>query len=308
MKRSGLICLGTVKLGIPDYGFSSSKVSEAFDPVAFLEQVAGEGILRLDTSPRYGESEEIIGRFISQSAFLPTISSKIDGLVPGNKETPEIMMNSVRNSLRKLNLKHLDICYLHQNELEIISDPYVHEGMIELKQRGLILHSGVSLYSFKECEFAIKSGVFDFIQLHINVFDLSFYKNFVQNNSTPTRFTARSLLLQGTLVNRNSISSSIRTGNEMLRYLKQLDEIARETRLSTLELALGFIFSLKNLDHFLIGTSSLQNLKRNLHCLNIELSEEVRARIFALAYPSKLWANPKSWSSSNSGISGQNSA
>lgn len=295
MNKPDLICLGTVKLGIPDYGFSSTKESEVFAPMVFLKQVASQGVRRFDTSPRYGKSEEVVGRFIAQNHSLPIVSSKIDSLESGQKETPEIMINSVRSSLGKLNLKSLDICYLHQNELEIISDPYVHEGIMELKQKGLIRHSGVSLYSFEECEVAIKSGIFDFIQLPINAFDLSFYKNFVQRNSTPIRFAARSLLLQGILVNRKSISARISQSDAIIQYLKKLDELSREAGLSTLELVLGFIFSLKNIDHFLIGTTSLQNLKNNVRCLNVKLPEEICSQIFKIASPPKPWANPKNW-------------
>ena len=295
MNKLDLICLGTVKLGIPDYGFSSLNCSEAFDPMVFLKQAVSEGVRRFDTSPRYGKSEEVVGHFIAHNHSLPIVSSKIDGLEPNKKETPEIMISSVQSSLGKLNLKRLDVCYLHQNELEIISDPYVHDGIMELKQKGLILHSGASLYSFEECEYAMESGVFDFIQLPINIFDLSFYKNFVQNNSTPIRFTARSLLLQGLLINRKSISARILQSDAIVQYLNQLDELAREVKLSTLELALGFVFALKNIDHFLIGTTSVQNLKNNLRCLDIKLQEEVFSRIFKIASPPKPWANPKNW-------------
>jgi aryl-alcohol dehydrogenase-like predicted oxidoreductase len=94
----------------------------------------------------------------------------------------------------------------------------------------------------------------------------------------------------------------------MLQYLKQLDELSQETRFSTLELALGFVFSLENIDHFLIGTTFLQNLKSNLRCLNIKLPEEVRAQIFKMALSPKPWANPKNWSYPNSASVAQNSA
>ena len=52
------ISLGTVKLGIPDYGFSSSNEKSKFNALEFLKQSEDLGITRYDTSPRYGQSEK----------------------------------------------------------------------------------------------------------------------------------------------------------------------------------------------------------------------------------------------------------
>ena len=121
MKKPDRLCLGTVKLGIPDYGFSSNSPTNWVDPLFFLNQAELMGINRFDTSPRYGKSEEVLGQYILQSGTDPIVSSKIDNLRLGDSDTPEIMVASVKASLGKLYLKWLNICYLHQNELEIIS-------------------------------------------------------------------------------------------------------------------------------------------------------------------------------------------
>ena len=295
MRRPQELCLGTVKLGIPDYGFSSGKATEYFDALGFLNKAASFGISHFDTSPRYGESEEILGRYISQSKSKPQISSKIDDLKPGEAKTPQIMLESVKNSLEKLHLETLNICYLHQNDIAIISDNYVHQGLALLKQKGLIRFSGASLYSNEECAYAIQSGNFDVIQVPVNIFDLSFYNSFIKNNSSRVRFAARSLLLQGILVNRDAIAKRFKRPEEIFTYLSQLDKLAQDCNLTTLEMAFAFVFSLSNIDHFVIGTSSIENLKKDISCLKMKLPEDLSGRIFKAASITREWSNPRSW-------------
>jgi aryl-alcohol dehydrogenase-like predicted oxidoreductase len=295
MKNPDVLCLGTVKLGIPDYGFSSNSTAMKFDPVAFLKQAELSGIRCFDTSPRYGRSEEILGHYLAQSTTKPLVSSKIGNLRPDDPDTPGRMLASVQASLRKLHLAKLEICYLHQNELAIISDPYVHEGLRLLKQQNLIRYAGASLYNFEECLYALESGIFNVIQIPVNVFDLSYYNRFVRKKSTPVHFVARSLLLQGILVNRRAIHSDIRESDRIWRYLKQLDQLAEEYGFSTLEMALGFVFSLPNIDHYLIGTTSIKNLRKNIQCMRLKLPSEAFERILEMASRPKSWANPRNW-------------
>jgi len=295
MKKPDVLCLGTVKLGIPDYGFSSNSTPIKFDPVAFLKQAELIGISRFDTSPRYGQSEKILGQYIVQSRISPFVSSKIDNLSPGDLDTPGKMLTSVQASLIKLHLTKLDICYLHQNELHIISDAYVHEGLMLLKEQNLIRFTGASLYSLEECEYAIESGLFDFIQIPVSAFDISLYNRFVREKGASVRFVARSLLLQGILVNRNEINFRIRQSYQVLGYLKQLDQLAEECGLSTLELALAFVFSLRNIDHYLIGTTSIENLEKNIQCLKVKLPSQTFMRVLEMASQPKSWANPRNW-------------
>src|SRR3989338_11050531 len=142
MHSAADLFLGTVKLGVPEYGFSSSAADAAFDALGFLRGAKELGVNRLDTSPRYGNSEEVIGQYIKETSSMPFVASKIDNLAARDPHTPRLMEQSVNNSLLKLHVPALDICYLHQNDVNIISDPYVHEGLSQLKEKGLIRQAG----------------------------------------------------------------------------------------------------------------------------------------------------------------------
>ena len=205
------------------------------------------------------------------------------------------MEQSVSDSLLKLNLPALDICYLHQNEIEILSDKYVHEGLGILKEKGLIRKIGASIYSEEECLYALKSGVFDIIQVPVSVFDLGLYNSFVYEHSTSIVLVARSLLLQGILVNRKSMNKRIRRSEPVRKYLDKLDKIADSCGISTLEMALAFVYGLPGIDYYVIGTTSLQNLKHDIECMKVELPQYVTDELKALAGVEKEWTNARNW-------------
>lgn len=288
------ICLGTVKLGIPDYGFSSSNNKRVLNHIHFLKKVQDLGIYRFDTSPRYGNSESLLGEYIEQSNKKLFISTKIDNLKSNDPKSPKTIVEKVKTSLKKLNRKNIDVCYLHQNEMEIISDPYIHEGLSILKENKLINNSGASIYYINECDYAVESGIFDYIQLPVNIANLEFYNRFVKGNKTSVRFVARSLLLQGAFLNRSVIAEKIKQSNSIINYLKKIDILSKSFGISTHELILSFVFSLSGIDHFIIGTSSTTNLLKNIQCIDSTISKQLYNKIINLE-PKSSWVNPREW-------------
>ena len=102
------ISLGTAKLGVENYGFSSNDLPK--DKIRFLEKSFNIGIKSLDTSPRYGNSERIIGNFIDKTKQRPFVSSKIDGLKKNDNHSPRKMIESVKRSLDRMRIPFLDVC------------------------------------------------------------------------------------------------------------------------------------------------------------------------------------------------------
>jgi aryl-alcohol dehydrogenase-like predicted oxidoreductase len=287
------LCLGTVKLGIPNYGFNSG-INE-FNVAKFMTEIQELDISNYDTAPSYGNSEEILGKHLNKKGKPVFISSKIDGLKINSAKTPDGMIRSVRHSLKKLKIDCLDICYLHQNDLNIISDKYVIDGLNLLKEMKLIKFSGASVYSLKECELCLKLGVFDYIQVPVSIFDVSFYDEFIKLNSTPVKFVARSILLQGVVTNRNEVRSKIRESKEVIFYLNKLDMIAKSFNLRTIDLALTFVFSLENISKYIIGTTSVTNLNSAIECLGIKLQQCCLNKVYSMALEPRAWTNPRNW-------------
>ena len=168
-----MLCLGTAKLGMPNYGYSKNK-SKLIDKEKFILESLEAGVYCLDTSPRYGNSEEIVGNALKDINKKPLISTKIDKLKFGNNMTVIDMEKSIRFSVEKIGVESIDICYLHQNEINILSDQYVHDGIKNLKHKGLVSSVGASVYSKEELEYVIQSNMFDWVQVPVNILDTSF--------------------------------------------------------------------------------------------------------------------------------------
>lgn len=301
MNGTNKLCLGTVKLGTPNYGFSVRKEINGFDAIDFLNQVRLLGIDKFDTSPRYGESETILGQYIDKANIKPFISTKVDNLLAKRSNTVKKILASTQVSLDKLNLEKLDILYLHQNKSNIINDPYVLEGLIYLKDNNLCNNIGVSIYTFKECECAIKGGIFDYIQVPINICDIGFYNEFIKNSTDSVKFVARSILFQGMLVNYSRVydhrlQMSLRSSSsneKIVQYFLELDRIAFQNNCSTLQLAISFVSSLINIDHYIIGSTSIENLKMDIKAFESKLASPIFDEIYELSSQSKNWSNLK---------------
>ena len=102
MHSAADLFLGTVKLGVPEYGFSSSAADAAFDALGFLRGAKELGVNRLDTSPRYGNSEEVIGQYIKETSSMPFVASKIDNLAARDPPTPPPIEHHLKNSFEEI--------------------------------------------------------------------------------------------------------------------------------------------------------------------------------------------------------------
>ena len=286
------ISLGTAKLGIDGYGFSSNTLP--IDKFKFLEDSYKAGICSIDTSPRYGNAEKIIGDFYKNINDKPLISSKIDGLKKNNHQSPSFMIESVKRSIDRMKLNKLNVCYLHQNELDIISDPYVHEGLEVLKEMNLIDYCGASIYSFEELNFTISSSLYDFIQVPINILDTSYYDRIVESKSK-IKIVARSVFLQGILFHNKLISKKIKNNEVMLESLDMLEALCNDFGVKLSTACVAYLVSLENIEHIIIGTTSINNLKANISSSNYELDKNLIKMISEIAAGPKSWTNPRSW-------------
>lgn len=284
--------LGTVKLGIDDYGFSS-KNSKNIDKQIFLKKVYDLGIIHFDTSPRYNNSESVLGQFIKNNDLRVKVSSKIDKLSPNSLNSRFEIQNSVQTSLKNLNVKKLNICYLHQNNLNIISDPIIQETLLCLKENEIIEHIGASIYTEQELDYAIHCGVYDYIQIPVNIFDISLYDNYVKKNTNNIKFIARSLFLQGLLVNAEK--SEFKFINDLNLYKQEINSLISKTDYSFLETSLMFIYALNNIHQYIIGTTSIENLNNNLKIYQNPIEDDLFNLIYEIAKIPKTWSNPKFW-------------
>jgi aryl-alcohol dehydrogenase-like predicted oxidoreductase len=291
MRTDKQLTLGTAKLGMPAYGFSDGYTLT--DPVNFILRSLNQGIRFIDTSPRYGDSEELIGEAIRLSKKKPSVSTKIDNLVPQSCDTPNLMIKSVNESISKLNAP-IDICYLHQNDIEIISDKFVHEGIKILKNSNLIKEIGTSVYSQEELIYSLDCGIYDWVQIPINILDTSFY-HIANNHVSEIKIAARSVFLQGVIFNNHRARINIKHHHELLDTLDQLQKLCTDSGLNIQQLSIAYLSSLDKINQIIVGTISDGKLIENMASIKMLLNKSLIASIEKISAKSKPWSDPRSW-------------
>ena len=126
------------------------------------------GINHIETAYGYGTSEEEIGSVIKN---LPRNSFILQTKVSPRKDVNEFLKR-IEESLKLLHVDYLDLFAIHGiNNEELLSYTLQKGGCLEallkLKKQGLVRHVGFSTHGSTDIILkAVKSGVFDFINLH----------------------------------------------------------------------------------------------------------------------------------------------
>ena len=167
--------LGTVQLGLT-YGLGehSAKPTEeaAF---AILDRAVDLGVNTLDTANNYGESEAVIGRWLTkrraEGKKLPYIVTKVGPLNHGSYDAlRDDVMYQLEGCMKRLCIDKLDIFMLHDFEDYDKDRDALQKIFAEIKAQGLYDYSAISAYSRHDYGVIAESG-FDATQIPINVFD-----------------------------------------------------------------------------------------------------------------------------------------
>ena len=109
------LMLGTVQFGM-NYGVANTTGKPSFEAVkAILKTAYDGGVTALDTAPAYGDSEEVIGRALSELGLSERfrIVTKIPKL-PDGCDAEKFIAESLENSLRRLKIRRAaDEAFLH---------------------------------------------------------------------------------------------------------------------------------------------------------------------------------------------------
>lgn len=142
---------------------------------AVLNAVLDAGINYIDTSPDYGRSEELIGRFISQRRSEYFLASKCGcvtggppaaaGERPAHVFTAANIRAGVEQSLRRMNTAYLDLVQFHASpsRAELEQEGALSE-LVKLQSEGKVRFLGMSGI-LPNLEDHIAMGVFDAFQI-----------------------------------------------------------------------------------------------------------------------------------------------
>jgi len=285
------LCLGTAKLSDPNYGHGSSL---PHDTATIILDAAHEcQIDWLDTSPRYGVSEQQIGRYSPQGSKF-CISSKIDGLMPSQPDIAKKMHDSVRHSLAALKTDKLDLLYLHQHDVNIIQDSWVQDGLRDIREKGLTTSIGASVYTQDEIDAVLESPIFEWIQVAANILDTSII-SYIRKYAPEKKIAVRSIYLQGLILNSAKIGRHIPEYQILENTIKEIEELLSQNGVDIEEATISFMVNEIEPEMVIFGTSVGAHVRRFNDAAQIKLKASLVGELRQIAAAPKSWTNLKLW-------------
>lgn len=241
-----------------------------------LNSIVDLGINLFDTARAYGLSEERIGKHLSHRRKEIIISTKVGYGISGIEDWT---YNSVRlgidEALVKLKTDYIDIVHLHSCSFEILKRGEVIDALEHAIQSGKIR---VAAYSGENepLEFAALSGRFGSLQFSINPFD----QRSIDKILPLAKARNIGVIAKRPIANVPWRFNEQPYGEYCEEYWRRMKKMNLKIGIDWLEAAIRFSAFTDGVSSIIIGTSSLDHLKRNLLLLEKgKLPEEIYSMI-----------------------------
>ncbi|WP_300600468.1 aldo/keto reductase [Niabella sp.] len=265
------LTLGTVGLGI-NYGvFEGQEQPDVQAGARLIARAVETGVTAFDTAREYGTAEALLAG-VAQDERVTVISKfKITREAAENKTLAmQQAYQSVRESLRVLNISRLPVCLFH-----MVSDynidavcTIIPEVLNSLEQDGLIAYGGISADGLTELKrFATLSPV-RVLQIPVNIFDQRLREDPVweQLSRNNTLVFARSVFLKGLLLRRpDALKGNLR---QAAVYLDALQSFANEAGMSIAQFCFAYVRDMKGITSIVFGADNEAQLAQNIGFLD----------------------------------------
>ncbi len=272
------LSLGTVQLGL-NYGISNTGGKPSLETAfSILDTAVKNGINTLDTAAGYGDSEEVIGKWLKTKpeSEHPFIVTKISGLDHSSLDAlRKCVREKLEESKKRLGISKIPLLMLHRAS-DYLDDK---ENMItvfnELKASGDIDFSGISVYSNTDYGEIAESGI-DAVQIPLNLFDCGQVINggVEKLRKAGMMIFVRSVYLQG-LVFRDpyKLEDDMQFAYETLVKFRSLCD---KYKLSPAALAISYVSSIKGFTSLVLGCDNPDQVSSNVELIGqtVQLSDE----------------------------------
>jgi len=279
------LALGTVQFGL-DYGVSNTQGQVSIEEIKDILTFAQENnIDTLDTAVGYGNSESRIGDYQKDNPNANfNIVTKIS-IMDANHIDSE--MSEI---LKRLSCKKIYALLLH-NTAKMTSE--IYENLLKQKEKYNINKIGISVYNPEQAFDLVEKYPIDIIQIPLNIFDQRFINsgclNYLKNKKIEVH--SRSIFLQGLLLQPlNEINSYF---NPYLPLLKQFKQHCVLHDLSPLDLSLSMIHIAEQVDKFVIGVCSKNQLMEIIS--SIDKTSGITSDVSHLLSTDESLINPSRW-------------
>lgn len=253
--------LGTVQFGL-DYGVTNLRGRVSPDEAArIVGDAIAAGIRVFDTAAAYGDSETILGQVLRHPEAR--IVTKLPALDGESIDAAAIdgLHRVFEQSLKRLQRPSVDALLLHRpDDLGKPGGDKLARLLEDLKSAGLCRKIGISVYDAAQVKAAQKSMSVELVQAPANLLDQRLLRDGSLRalKEAGCEVHVRSAFLQGLLIGLDSPRPAY-----FQRYAAMLDRVratAATAKLSTLELALGFLLQQPDMDHVIVGVTRAEEL------------------------------------------------
>lgn len=272
--------LGTVQFGM-DYGIAGQRKPGLEEAIDCLACAVRNGVRAVDTAEAYGDAEWIVGEFLSRgfaareelSISTKLLPNSLDGVAGADLE--KTIALRLDESLARLRIGSVDAYLLHSSRYAFRAD--ILEALQSVKEAGRALKVGVSVYDPEEAFACIESGLVDFIQAPFSVFDRRMKDSGVLDAALEAgvEFDTRSAFIQGLVTMEPAEVPPFLA--DAVPILERLDSVSRETGLTRVALAMGYVAREEAISALVFGVDSLCQLEEDIRAFAEPLPEEVAA-------------------------------
>ncbi|HEX4518115.1 MAG TPA: aldo/keto reductase [Gaiellaceae bacterium] len=245
----------TVKLGdveVTRIGLGTNRLTNTDGHIAFLEAVVGAGTMHIDTAHSYtrGESEETIGAALSPFSDSVVVATK-GGYEPGEGR-PEVLSAQIDESLRRLRTATIALYYLHRVDPQTPLEESL-SAIKEYRDAGKIRHVGLSEVGIDQIERARAVVPVAAVQNHYNLSERRW--------DDVVDYCAREAIAFVPFFPLRGHGG------------RPLAEIAQRHFATEAQITLAWLLRRSPAMLPILGTLSLDHMRKNLAALEIELSD-----------------------------------
>ena len=287
------IGLGAVQFGV-NYGVSNTHGKTTKYEVSQILQFAYEnGISLIDTATSYGSSESILGEVVTNDdwRFVTKTPHFSDNSL--NSTHVNQLKESFNQSLFNLRKKYIYGLLLHScDDLLKPGGELIFREMERLREIGMVKKIGVSAYSSKQIAAILGKFNIDIIQLPINIFDQHLFVDgwLEKLKNKNVEIHARSTFLQGLLLMpRTSIPTYFLPIKEKIELFSKS---AQELSLSKLELALGYVMGINEIDKIVVGVNTIEQLREIIEATQVKVNP---MKFTDVSIDDQSYTNPSLW-------------
>jgi aryl-alcohol dehydrogenase-like predicted oxidoreductase len=254
---------GTTGLKVSALGFGAGhlgddRLSDA-DATRLLNSALDLGITLIDTARGYGRSEERIGKLAKRRRKDFILSTKVGYGIPGKIDwTYEAVVAGVHEALKLLRTDIIDIVHLHSCSEETLRQGGVIEALQRMIEEGKVR---VPAYSGEneDLAYAVGSSRFRSIQCSINICD----QRVLDGTLPMAKQAGMGVIAKRPIANAPWQYAERPVGRYAEEYWHRWKTMNLDFGMDWNELALRFTAYTWGVDSCIVGTSSIEHLKRN---------------------------------------------